>query len=71
MVRNQKVELKVLGMACGGCSSAVEKALKNLDGVASARVDLGKKTAYVDYDTGKLTLEDLTKAVQGAGYKIG
>ena len=71
MAANQKVELKVLGMACGGCSTAVEKALRNLEGVASARVDLAKKTAYVDYDTGKITLEDLKKAVLGAGYKIG
>ena len=71
MAGNQKVELKVLGMACGGCSAAVEKALRNLEGVVSARVDLAKKTAYVDYDAGKITLEDLKKAVQGAGYKIG
>jgi copper chaperone CopZ len=71
MAVNQKVELKVLGMACGGCSAAVEKALKNLQGVASARVDLAKKTAYVDYDSGKLTIEDLKKAIQNAGYKVG
>jgi copper chaperone CopZ len=25
--------------------------------------------AFVDYDAGKLTLDDLKKAVQGAGYK--
>jgi len=71
MTANQKVELKVLGMACGGCSAAVEKALRNLEGVASARVDLAKKTAYVDYDAEKLALEDLKKAVSNAGYKIG
>ena len=71
MAANQKVELKVLGMACGGCSAAVEKALRNLEGVASARVDLAKKTAYVDYDAEKTTLEALKKAVQAAGYKIG
>ena len=71
MAANQKVELKVLGMACGGCSAAVEKALRNLEGVASARVDLAKKTAYVDYDAEKTTLESLKKAVQAAGYKIG
>jgi copper ion binding protein len=71
MAENQKVELKVLGMACGGCSAAVEKALRDLEGVSLARVDLAKKTAFVDYDAEKLSLEDLKKAVQKAGYKVG
>jgi copper chaperone CopZ len=67
---DKKVELKVSGMACAGCSGAVEKALKALNGVSSARVDLGKKTAYVEYDPAKLTPDDLKKAVVGAGYKV-
>jgi len=67
---DKKAELKVLGMACAGCSGAVEKALAALDGVSSARVDLAKKTAYVEYNSGKLNQDDLKKAVQGAGYKV-
>jgi copper ion binding protein len=70
MADNTKVEIRVGGMACAGCSSAVEKALSRLDGVISAKVDLAKKTAYVDYDPAKLTLQDLKKAVEGAGYKV-
>jgi copper ion binding protein len=70
MADNKKVEISVGGMACAGCSGAVEKALSRLDGVSSAKVDLGKKTAYVDYNPAKLTLQDLKKAVEGAGYKV-
>jgi copper ion binding protein len=66
-----KIELKVLGMACGGCKAAVEKALNNLEGVSSARVDLASKTAYVEYDSGKLAPADLKKAITDAGYKVG
>lgn len=66
----KKVEIKVAGMACAGCSGAVEKALSKLDGVKEARVDLAKKTAFVEYDSEKLTLENLKKAVEGAGYKV-
>jgi copper chaperone CopZ len=66
-----KVELKVLGMACGGCSAAVERALQNLNGVSSARVELAEKTAYVEYDSSRVTLDDLKRAILGAGYKIG
>lgn len=71
MSANQSVTLKILGMACGGCSAAVEKALKAQLGVSSARVDLATKTAYVDYDSEKVSLEELKKAVIVAGYKIG
>jgi copper ion binding protein len=70
MADNKKVEIRVGGMACAGCAGAVEKALSRLDGVSSAKVDLAKKTAYVDYDPAKLTLQDLKKAVEGAGYKV-
>jgi copper ion binding protein len=70
MAEIKKVEIKVGGMACAGCSGAVEKALSNLDGVKEARVDLAKKTAFVEYDSGKVTLENLKKAIQGAGYKV-
>lgn len=66
----KKVEIKVSGMACAGCSGAVEKALSRLGGVSSAKVDLAKKTAYVDYDSTKVSLQDLKKAVEGAGYKV-
>ena len=71
MAEIKKAEIKVAGMACAGCSGAVEKALSRLDGVTSAKVDLAKKTAYVDYDSGKLGLQDLKKAVEGAGYRVG
>ena len=67
----KKAEIKVAGMACAGCSGAVEKALQRLEGVQEARVDLVKKTAFVEYDSRKLAQEDLKKAIQGAGYKVG
>lgn len=71
MAEIKKAEIKVAGMACAGCSGAVEKALSRLDGVTSAKVDLAKKNAYVDYDSAKLGLQDLKKAVEGAGYRVG
>jgi copper chaperone CopZ len=66
----KRAEIKIAGMACAGCSGAVEKALQKLDGVKEARVDLSKKTAFVEYDSEKLTLEKLKKTIQGAGYKV-
>jgi copper ion binding protein len=71
IMAKEKIELKVLGMACGGCKAAVEKALSSLEGVSSARVDLAEKTAYVEYDSSKLAPADLKKAIMDAGYKVG
>ncbi|MDM7938939.1 MAG: heavy metal-associated domain-containing protein [Methanothrix sp.] len=70
MVENKKAELFVVGMACAGCSDAVKKALLKLEGVHEARVELAEKKAYVEYDPGKTTLQDLKRAVEGAGYKV-
>ncbi len=71
IMSEDKIELKVLGMACAGCKAAVEKALQSLNGVSSARVDLASKTAFVEYDSGKLAPGDLKKAIIDAGYKVG
>jgi len=68
--KNQKVELKISGMACAACSMAVENALKKLDGVSSAQVNLGAETAVVLYDAGKLALIDLETAIRKAGYEV-
>jgi copper chaperone CopZ len=70
MSENKNIELKISGMACAGCSAAVERALSRLDGVNSARVDLGRKTAYIDYNPAKLTEQDFKRAVEMAGYKV-
>jgi len=42
-----RVELRVGGMTCSSCSSAVEQALKDVEGVLEARVDLLTHTAVV------------------------
>ena len=61
--------LTVEGMSCGHCKVAVEKALKAVDGVENAVVDLEKKSADVtlskDVDSAVLT-----NAVTDAGYEV-
>lgn len=61
--------LTVEGMSCGHCKAAVEKALKNVDGVDNAVVDLGNKTAEVTLSK-EVSTEDLTNAVTEAGYEV-
>ena len=61
--------LKVEGMTCGHCKAAVEKALKAVDGVKDAVVDLEEKTAEVTLNK-EVPDDVLAKAVTDAGYEM-
>ncbi|NLB32696.1 MAG: metal-transporting ATPase, partial [Tissierellia bacterium] len=61
--------LKVEGMTCGHCKAAVEKALKAVDGVENAVVDLEKKSADVTLNK-EVRDEVLKNAVIDAGYEV-
>ena len=61
--------LRVGGMSCGHCKAAVEKALKAVDGVENAVVDLENKTAEVSLSK-EVSDEVLKKAVTDAGYEV-
>ncbi len=63
-------ELKVAGMVCAACTAAIEKALKNQDGVSRAEINLGTEMASVEYDPEKLGLIDLEKTIRDLGYDV-
>lgn len=64
-----KKTLKVEGMSCGHCKAAVEKALKAVDGVENAVVDLNNKSVEVTL-TKEVGDGALVKAVTDAGYEV-
>ncbi len=66
----QEARLKISGMSCGHCSSAVEKALTNLEGVSRVQVSLEEGLALIQYDPGHLEVADLEKTIEDAGYTI-
>ena len=60
--------LEIGGMTCASCVGRVEKALRKLDGVADARVNLATEVASVTYAPERVGLDDLAQAVTKAGY---
>jgi P-type Cu+ transporter len=66
----EKIELTVTGMSCAGCAGNVERALKGLDGVAEAYVNLATAKATVVFDPGRVTPSDLVRAIRNAGYGV-
>jgi len=63
-----KQKFNVGGMSCSACSSAIEKAVKKLDGVNTAEVSLIEKTMSVEYDEKVTDNEKIIRAVVSAGY---
>jgi Cu+-exporting ATPase len=64
----RSVSIGVTGMTCASCVTSVEKALKAVDGVSDARINLAAEKASVDFDPGFASLADLEKAISDAGY---
>ncbi len=60
--------LQLSGLKCASCAAAVERALRQLDGVAVASVSFGNSSADVTWDPARLDLEQVIQAVQDAGF---
>jgi len=62
------VKLRVTGMTCGHCQAKVEQALKAVNGVYSAVIDLPDGEAEVDFDDDCVTTDQLVAAIARVGY---
>lgn len=65
-----KKTIPVIGMACSACSANVERKLKALDGVSDASVSLAGRMATVEYDPDIVSLMDMKKEVNNAGFDL-
>lgn len=61
--------LEIEGMTCASCVGRVEKALKSVEGVESAHVNLATEKAVI-YAHQPLDRATLIKAVEKAGYEV-
>lgn len=65
-----KQTIPVVGMACASCSANVERKLNALPGINQASVSLAGRSALVDYDPEKISLETMKKEINGIGYDL-
>ncbi len=61
-----KTTYRIGGMTCGGCVSAVQRALER--GGLRATVDLSTHSATIE---GEHDLDQLRQLVEGAGFELG
>ena len=66
----QQLQLPVTGMTCASCARRIERALKNVPGVADAGVNLASEQASVSYDPAQVAPGQLLSAVEDAGYGV-
>jgi copper chaperone len=62
--------LNVQGMSCGHCKMSVEGALKKLDGVSAAEVNLDNAKVEVTFDESKVTVDAMKEAIEEQGYDV-
>lgn len=60
--------IAVNSIQCNSCVRAVQKALRSVKGVESARVDLKKKVATVTYVSATTSIAELETAITAVGY---
>ena len=66
----EKKTIAVLGMACAGCATNVEKKLNSLQGVKSAAVNFAARTALIEYDDKVITPQTMKDEVIKIGYDL-
>ena len=65
-----EVTFGVTGMTCTSCANTIERNLRKVPGVQSARVNFASERATVAYDPVQAGLADLAASVERAGYGV-
>jgi len=68
-IMESKKTFSVKGMHCASCVTMLERALKQVDGVSQANVNLATEKATISYDPQKVTDKHLESAVANVGYQ--
>jgi Cu+-exporting ATPase len=67
-VETKRLDLPVTGMTCAACSARVQKGLNEMEGVSGANVNLAAERATINFDPGKVTVDEFIKKIEDLGY---
>jgi Cu+-exporting ATPase len=62
-------KIRISGMNCASCVGHIENAVRAVEGVSEISVSLLSEQAVVSFDPGLTSIEDVTRAVENAGYR--
>ncbi len=64
------ISFAIQGMVGAKCAASVERALAGLDGIASAHVNYASERAMVMYDSARVSIAAMVRAVRGEGFDV-
>lgn len=70
VVESSSKTLKIEGMTCAACAKTIERVTKKVDGIIESNVNYATEKLNISYDPSKVSILDIKKAVEKAGYKI-
>lgn len=66
----KRTVIKIGGMHCAGCVTAIQGYVSDLPGVSKVEVNLATEKAALEYDHSKVKLDTIEKAIEEVGYKV-
>jgi len=64
----EKIEMHIEGMHCGACATGIQMLTSQMDGVTSVFVDYEGKKGTFEFDSSKVTKEQIIKSIAELGY---
>lgn len=65
----EKIDLHIEGMHCGACATGIQMLLSTMDGIQNSFVDYQGKKGTVEFDSQKITKDQIIKAIDELGYQ--
>ena len=64
------VQFKVTGMTCGGCESAVQRAVSQIAGVSNVHASHAANEVDVTFDEARVTPQMIRERIASLGYTV-
>jgi Cu+-exporting ATPase len=68
--KEEKITLAIGGMTCAACVNRIEKAIRKIEGVSEAQVNLATERATIVFNPEKAGKSELRKTVEELGYEV-
>jgi len=68
--QTKRTAIKIGGMHCAGCVNAIQNYVSDINGIKKCEVNLAAEKAILEYDQSQVSLSDIEKAIEEAGYKV-
>ena len=69
LVQTTNKTLKLEGMTCSACAKTIERTTKKLNGVIESNVNFASEKLTISFEPSLVSITDIKKAIEKAGYK--